>query len=476
MWRKGRLKMRKRSLFKTVGITFLVFLCLGLFYFAVYSSLGGHRRNAAPNSPRNKAVIEEISNEISNEISSKTPGDNSFISEIVSSAVIFGEVITHIKLFYIDDIKNVKERLVYPAIKVMVSNLDPYSHFFTPAEVKKRQEASDKKEFRGIGISYVYDIDAIFKLFEEKNGAITLDDMNSIPISVVKVYWDSPAEKEGVEIGDVMAKINGVFVEEIAVAEIEATDSPLERFQKRTEAVRKIIADEKNDFVELTVKRGDETKEFCLTKDIVKNFNVYWDLIGPREKLLGYLRIESFEPQDTGIVVGEAVADFKDAKAVGVILDMRGNLGGLSSNGRSVLGNFLEPDTLIITKKDMSSEERVLTGMNAKNWNIPMVVLVDNDTASASEVVTGVLRDYKRAIILGEKTYGKGVGQKFFGLSDGSEIWLTNFRYYLPSGECIHGKGIKPQIEMDAKNDEAMLQKAEEILSHWRHYKKAYLK
>ncbi len=192
---------------------------------------------------------------------------------------------------------------------------------------------------------------------------------------------------------------------------------------------------------------------------------------------IGYFNIPSFWFRNP-VAIGRDIEDFKHQKVKGIIIDLRGNEGGLISESIFVASYFLPPKTSFMTVKFRdSSEQKFQTSEDYDYYfETPIVIFANSSSASASEMFIGALRDHKRAIILGEKTFGKGLMQRMFELLDGSKLIFSIAEYYLPSGESIHNKGIKPHIEMDPTDDEAMMEKAEEVLSHWNYYKKLYLK
>lgn len=191
---------------------------------------------------------------------------------------------------------------------------------------------------------------------------------------------------------------------------------------------------------------------------------------------IGYLKLASFGMLNHGALDG-AMDEFKNKKISGLIIDLRGNEGGLIPFGMIALSYFLPPKTLVMTVKFRNfTEEKFFTAEYYDYYfNLPTVVFADKMSASVSEIFVGALRDHKKAIILGEKTFGKGLTQGVFELRDGSLLIFPTAEYFLPLGESIHQKGIRPHIQIDPADDEAMMEKAEEVLSHWKYYKKTYL-
>lgn len=317
----------------------------------------------------------------------------------------------------VPDIKLKKNELTYWAIKGMVAAYgDDYTRFLTPEEVKEeRQESSG--EFVGIGITIV-----------NRNGDVV----------VVAPIDGSPAYKAGIRPMDVIIKIDGKDVEP---NKLNATANRL-RGEAGTE-------------VRITVSRtGEESLlEFTLVRSAVENKSVKHKMLNGD---LGYIRVSRFI-DNTADEFEEALTELTKQNMKGLILDMRDNSGGLVSATVRMADMFLD-DGKIVTMKGRNSlsfeEYKAKPGIISK---VPIVQLINEGSASASEILAGCLRDRLGAVTIGEKSFGKGCAQTFFNLSDGSGLYITNILYYLPNGESIHQKGIEPDVtvaNLGARPDE----------------------
>jgi carboxyl-terminal processing protease len=387
--------------------------------------------------------------------------------------LLFVQVFGAIQKYHVDE--NKSDKLIYPAIKAMVNQLDPYSRFLTPEEKKKEDDSrKDMHEYSGVGavFGYCQSSDELKKDLEEKK-----IDINDISYEVKKVFKDSPAEKAGLLPKDKILAIDGMSVKDIAAGEITKA-SGFEKVRIKFKAIGDKIMGETGTVVILTINRGGlrKPKDISIIRQKIQTKNVEWRIISEGVSKIGYFSLRDFSSPSTVKDVAIAVDNFKTEGVSGVIFDLRENGGGLVDNCIGILDEFLPPNSLVITEKGRIEGETLYTHPNAKNYDIPLVILIDNGTASASEVASGVLRDYKRAILIGEKTYGKGCVQIPIDLSDGSRLVLTIYNYFLPSGELIHKKGILPHIEMKTDFDEPLINEAIKVISDWQNYKEKYLK
>lgn len=204
--------------------------------------------------------------------------------------------------------------------------------------------------------------------------------------------------------------------------------------------------------------------------------NVEWKTIETDGKKFGYLKIGSFMPGSTANEVKNAIDEFESQKVCGAIIDLRNNPGGRLDFCIDVLSSFLPPDTFVISLRGRVDQKDYRTNDDYTEYFIaPLVVLINNGSASASEIMAGIMRDHKRAILVGKKTRGKGSAQTSKNLPDGSQIRLTTYKYFLPDGECIQGKGISPHIEAETEVDEQIMSQALKILGNWEKYKRELL-
>lgn len=325
---------------------------------------------------------------------------------------VFTEAFSIIKRNYVDEVKT--KDLIYSAIKGMMGSLDPHSGFLTP-EAYKEMQVETKGEFGGIGIQIGI-----------KDNALT----------VIAPIEDTPAFRAGIKAGDRIIKINGESTRDMSLMD----------------AVNKMRGP-KGTKVTITIMREgwESPKDFTLIRDIIHIKSVKSKVV---EKGVGYIKLSHFQEQtanDLSIALRELV---EKEKITSLILDLRNNPGGLLQSAVEVADQFLEPGKLVVFIKGRTGEKvEYFTEGIRPNYKLPLVVLVNHGSASASEIVAGALKDHRRAIILGTTTFGKGSVQNIIPLSDGSGLRLTTAKYYTPQGISIHGEGITPDIivKLEAK-------------------------
>lgn len=358
---------------------------------------------------------------------------------------IFTEALSIVRKNYVEDVKT--KDLIYGAIKGMVSSLDPHSAFMTP-EAYKEMQVETKGEFGGVGIQIGI-----------KDGMLT----------VIAPIEGTPAYMAGIKAGDKIIKINNEFTKDMSLHE----------------AVSKMRG-EPNTPVTITILREGwkETKDFTLIREIIKIKSVKSRLL---EDGIGYIKVSQFREQ-TDVELSNALKRLGNINAL--ILDLRNNPGGLLSSAVNVAGQFLPAGKLVVYTKGKKDEKtEYYTKAEEPNYTIPMVVLVNEGSASASEIVAGALRDWNRAVIVGTPTFGKGSVQSIISLSDGSGLKLTTATYYTPKGKPIQTIGITPDIivrpkEMDKdekhpvirelevdEKDDIQLQRAMDLLKSWKVFK-----
>ena len=324
---------------------------------------------------------------------------------------IFGEALSEIQKKYVED-KDSKD-LIYGAIKGMVNTLDPHSAFLTPEEFKEL-EIETTGIFSGIGIEITV-----------KDGILT----------VVSPIEGTPADKAGLRAGDKILQINEKSSKNMSM----------------TEAVR-LIRGPRGTKVNLTIlHEGEkEPQKYSITREVIPIKSVKSKSL---EENYGYIRISTFQDKTTE----DFQAALKKLEATkgglkGLILDLRNDPGGLLNEAVKIADEFLESGLIVYTQgriKDQNLKFNAHPNKTPKNY--PIVVLVNEGSASASEIVAGALQDQKRAIILGTPTFGKGSVQTIIPLDDGSGLKLTTARYFTPNGRSIQAKGIIPDILVKGK-------------------------
>jgi len=337
------------------------------------------------------------------------------VRQVLSSNENFGKVIVLEKYLrenylYNKDIKD--ENLEAGLLKGLVAGLgDPYSQYLTAEEMAKLSETTTGK-FQGIGVI----------ISPDEDGTVTV-------ISPIK---GSPADRAGVESGDKILKING-------------KDFSAEKINEASKEMR----GEKGTSVKILLlkKKNLKTEEVEIKREEIKIDSIIKDKIGD----LGYIGITMFD-EETGKDFVKALNELTSEGVKGIILDMRGNPGGVVDAAVEI-GDAILPKTSFVTLKDNKGEVVQDYKLDDKYNDIKMVVLVNEGSASASEILAGAIRDLDRAKIIGKKTYGKGVVQNVMSLPGGDGLKLTTSEYFTPSGKSINKKGIVPDIEVDLPDD-----------------------
>ena len=333
--------------------------------------------------------------------------------DIYKKIDLFSEVLDKINKEYVDDIN--QSEVMDAAINGVLQSLDPYSAYMTPESFDNMQTETSG-EFGGLGIEV---------------------SMEAGVVKVISPIDNSPAYEAGVKAGDYIVKINDIQVQGKTLS--EAVD--LMRGPVGTD-------------IEITVRRRGERKAlvFNITRKIIQVASVKSEII---DKKTGYLRLTSFN-ENSSDQIKERIKEFKKDKQIeNYILDLRNNPGGLLSQAIKISDFFLNNGEIVSTKSKRKYENRKWF---AKKGDLidgqTLVVLINYGSASASEIVAGALRDHKRAILIGETTYGKGSVQSIIPLRNSGAIRLTVSKYYLPSGKSISRVGVEPDIEVAESSDE----------------------
>lgn len=325
----------------------------------------------------------------------------------------FFEAISIIRSEYIEREINITE-LVQGAIEGMVSVLDdPYSRYLDPVSFQREQENIFMGHFDGLGI--------IITSVDEQ-------------LTVISPIEDTPAYQAGIEAGDKIMEIDGELTKGMTV----------------DEAVN-ILRGEKGTSVTLGIRRGDsdELLEITIVRDKITVEAVKEKLV--EDDQIGYVRISTFNA-NTGPELREALDYFKTISLDGLIVDLRNNPGGLLESAIDVTSQFLkEGDVVKIQGRNNITRVYTSQGNQYPEW--PLVVLVNKGSASASEIVAGAIQDSDRGIILGETTFGKGLVQQVYPLSDNSALTISTSEYYTPEGRVINNIGIEPDITVTVEDD-----------------------
>jgi carboxyl-terminal processing protease len=323
----------------------------------------------------------------------------------------FAEVLSIVRKHYVEEVKT--KDLIYAAIKGMLNSLDPHSSFMPP-EAFKELQVETKGEFGGLGIQIGL-----------KDGMLT----------VIAPIEDTPAFKAGIKAGDKIVKISNESTRDMSLQD----------------AVSKMRGAPKTSITISILREGwQEPRDFTLVRDIIKIKSVKSKVL---EGNIGYIKLSQFQDQ-TSTDLSAALDKLGEEKITSVILDLRNNPGGLLNSAIDVTGQFLPKGKLVVYTKTRAGEKSEFFTEDETNNDLPMIVLVNQGSASASEIVAGALKDWNRAVILGTQTFGKGSVQTVIPLSDGSGLRLTTSKYYTPKGISIQNTGITPDIvvKLEAKN------------------------
>lgn len=332
----------------------------------------------------------------------------------------FREVLQLVKENYVGDTPSDYASLTRAALDGMVSQLDPHSQFM-PADEFRETEDELSNTFNGVGIQV-----------EERNGHVV----------IVAPIAGSPADRAGLRRGDQLVKIDG-----------EPLQNP------SLDSTIKLVRGETGSLVTLTIFRPSQNRtiDYPLRRERIKMESVRLTSLRPGG--IGYLQITQFSER-TGEEFAAALAGLEKQGLRALVIDLRNNPGGLLDAAIAVCDEFFDKDELIAYTQGRTpdSRENFYAGKRHPPRAYPVAILVNGGTASAAEIVAGAMRDTKRAVIVGEKTFGKGSVQSVIELDRGEGLRLTTARYYTPSGVTIHEKGISPQVEVEiSPDDEAKL-------------------
>jgi len=344
-------------------------------------------------------------------ISNKVYSQN--IDKLYEKIDLFAEVLEKIQNEYVEEVDQAE--IIDSAINGALQSLDPFSAYMNP-KVFEESQSETSGEFGGLGIEV---------------------SMESGVIKVITPIDDTPASKAGIKAGDYIVKING------------------EQVQGKTlmEAVN-LMRGPEGTSIEITVRRKGlrKAKIFKITREIIEIKSVISKIV---DNKVGYLRLRAFNKNSSSQLKKEISKIEKNKKLVGYILDLRNNPGGLLSQAVTISDFFLNDGEIVSTKGRKKRENRKFFAKKGdKIDGKPLIVLINNGSASASEIVAGALQDQKRAILLGETTFGKGSVQSIIPLKNRGAIRLTISKYYLPSGKSISEVGVVPDIKVEEEDEE----------------------
>ena len=334
-------------------------------------------------------------------------------NDIYKKIDLFGEVLEKINKEYVDDVN--QSESMDSAINGLLQSLDPYSAYMSP-QIFNEMQTETSGEFGGLGIEV---------------------SMESGVVKVISPIDDTPASRAGIKAGDYIVKIDNTQVQGKSLSEaVELMRGPV------------------GTSIELTIRRRGEKKalNFIIVREIIEIQSVKADVL---EKNVGYIRLTSFN-ENSGEQIKEKIKELENKKKVkAYILDLRNNPGGLLSQAIRITDYFLDNGEIVSTKSRKASENKKWF---AKEGDLTkgktLIVMINYGSASASEIVAGALKDHKRAILIGENSFGKGSVQSIIPLKNDGAIRLTVAKYYLPSGKSISEVGVSPDIEIDEESDD----------------------
>ena len=330
--------------------------------------------------------------------------------ELYKKLDLFSDVLNTIKKEYVDEVK--QDEVIDSAINGMLQSLDPYSSYMSP-EAFQNMNRDTKGEFGGLGIEIT---------------------MEAGLVKIITPIEGTPADKAGVLAGDYIVKINGKQVKGMTLLD----------------AV-KLMRGKVGTSINITVRRPeieDEIK-FKITRAIIKIREVSAEI----KSNIGYIRLRAFNEQSHNQLIKQ-LNKITNNKLDGYILDLRNNPGGLLSQAIKITETFLDGGEIVSTKGRGKNDIKIFNAKKGDKINKkPLIILINQGSASASEIVSGALKDHKRAILVGEKSFGKGSVQSIIRLKNRGGLRLTTAKYYLPSGVSIHEKGVEPDITVKRNKD-----------------------
>ena len=326
---------------------------------------------------------------------------------------LFSEVLEKINNEYVDEVD--QSEIMDSAINGLLQSLDPYSGYMDP-KIFEEMQTETKGEFGGLGIEV---------------------SMEAGVVKVISPIDDTPASRAGIKSGDYIVKVDDVQIQGKTLMEaVNLMRGPVDTN------------------VEITIRRKGlkKAKNFTIRREIIEIQSVFSKFI---DNKVGYLRLRAFNENSSNQLKKEIKKLEKEKNLVGYIFDLRNNPGGLLSQAVKISDFFLDDGEIVSTRGRKNRDNRKFFAKKGDQISgKPLLVLINNGSASASEIVAGALQDHKRAILLGEKTYGKGSVQSIIPLANRGAIRLTISKYYLPSGESISEIGVSPDIFVEEEGEE----------------------
>ena len=336
-------------------------------------------------------------------------------NELYEKIDIFGEVLENIEKEYVDDVD--QSKMMDSAINGVLQSLDPYSAYMSP-ELFKEMQTDTKGEFGGLGIEI---------------------GMEAGVVKVISPIDDTPAARAGIKAGD--------YIVQIGKEQVQG--------KSLLEAV-KLMRGPVGTSINLTIRRKNVKKplEFTIVRKVIEIQSVSSEILGDKENIV-YIRLKSFNENSDKQFLKSVKKYEKKPKLKGYVIDLRNNPGGLLTQAINITDFFLEDGEIVSTKGRKISETRKFFERKGDETNgKPILILINNGSASASEIFAGALKDHKRAIIIGENSYGKGSVQSIIPLKNGGGMRLTISKYYLPSGKSISEVGVTPDIFVEEDGED----------------------
>ena len=335
-------------------------------------------------------------------------------NSIYEELPLLADTITIVQSDYVEEVD--PQKLIYGALQGMLSSLDKHSQFMDP-DTYKEMKVETKGEFGGLGI------------------VITIkDDL----LTIISPIDDTPAYKVGIKAGDKIIKIDGESTKDITL--IDAVKKM--RGKPGTQCMLTVLREGEQKFLDFTITRA------IIKIESIKEAKVIEDKIG-------YIRLIEFQ-EKTPEELEKALKQLERKGIESLILDLRNNPGGLLNVAVKVADKFLPENEVIVSTRGRRPEQDIVFKSTSQgaHRDYPLIVLINEGSASASEIVAGAIRDHNRGMLLGHKSFGKGSVQTVIPLSDGSGLRLTTAKYFTPSGICIHDIGIEPDILVDLETKE----------------------